>query len=60
MKVNSMTKRKARRKGKKLGFNRLEKIVEKEYLRKGYSKKRASYIAHSVAGHVARMKRSRK
>ncbi len=42
--------------GKK--FRALEHTVEKEYLKKGYTKERADYIGKSVAGRVYRNKKS--
>ncbi len=41
---------------RKLGFNRLEKKIDTEYKKKGYSKKRADYIAKATAGKIARKK----
>lgn len=38
-------------------FKKLEKHVEREYLKEGYSKKKAEYIGKAVAGKVAREKR---
>ena len=44
----------------KAGYQRLEGRIERAYKRKGYSTKRASYIAHAAAGEVAREKRTRR
>lgn len=44
----------------KKGYERLERTIEREYRRKGYSTKRASYIAHAAAGKVARERRARR
>ena len=41
--------------GKK--FNKLEKKIEKEYKKKGYSKKRAKKIGYATAGKIARKKK---
>ncbi len=41
--------------GKK--FDKLERKIEKEYLKKGYSKTRAKKIAFATAGKMARKKR---
>lgn len=41
----------------KKSYERLEGRIEREYKRKGYSTKRASYIAHAAAGKVARERR---
>ena len=43
--------------GKK--FNKLEKKIEKEYKKKGYSKKRAKSIGYATAGKIARKKRGK-
>ena len=40
-------------------FVKLEKHVEREYEKKGYSRKKAEYIGKAVAGKVAREKRKR-
>ena len=40
-------------------FVRLEKHVEREYEKKGYSPKRAEYIGKAVAGKVARERRKK-
>lgn len=44
--------------GKK--FNRLEGKVEREYKKKGFSKKRARYIGRATAGKVFREKRAKR
>ena len=36
------------------GFRKLEGKIQREYREKGYSEKKASYIAHAAAGKVAR------
>ncbi len=41
--------------GKK--FIKLEKRIDKEYLKKGIGKKKAQYIAKATAGKIAREKR---
>ena len=38
-------------------FKKLERHVEREYEKKGYSPARADYIGKAVAGRVAREKR---
>lgn len=38
-------------------FSILSGLITKEYEKKGYSKKRASYIGHATAGRIARRKR---
>ena len=43
--------------GKK--FNKLEKKIEKEYRKKGYSKKRAKKIGYATAGKIAQKKRGK-
>ena len=40
------------RKGGHIGSRRLEKVVEREYTRKGYSKAKATYVAGAVVGKV--------
>lgn len=42
------------------GFNRLKNKVTRSYERKGYSKKRATYIGRATAGKVAREKRAKR
>lgn len=41
-------------------FNRLEKKIEKEYEKEGYSKKKSEYIGRATAGKVAREKRKKR
>ena len=41
---------------RKLGFKKLEKKIDTEYQKKGYSKKKADYIAKATAGKIARKK----
>lgn len=41
-------------------FRKLERRVEREYERKGYSPARAEYIGRAVAGQIALRKRMRK
>ena len=41
-------------------FQRLARHVKREYLRRGFSPKRAAYIGRATAGRVARAKRARK
>ena len=36
------------------GFKNLAKRIEEEYVRKGYSRKRAAYIGRATAGEVNR------
>lgn len=38
------------------GFKNLAKRIEEEYIRKGYSRKRAAYIGRATAGEVNREK----
>jgi hypothetical protein len=40
-------------------FVKLERHVENEYLKEGYSRKKALYIGKAVAGKVAREKKVR-
>ena len=40
-------------------FKKLEKKIEKEYTKKGYSKKRAKKIGYATAGKIARRKKSK-
>ena len=44
--------------GKK--FNKLEKKIEKEYTKKGYSKKRAKSIGYATAGIIVRKKKTKR
>ncbi len=37
-------------------FDKLERKVEKEYIKKGYSRKRAKRIGFATAGKIARRK----
>ena len=37
-------------------FDKLERKIEKEYIKKGYSKKRARKIGYATAGKIARRK----
>ena len=37
-------------------FDKLEKKIEKEYIKKGYGKKRAKKIGFATAGKIARKK----
>ena len=37
-------------------FNILEHKIDREYIKKGYSKKKADYIAKATAGKIARLK----
>ena len=37
-------------------FNKLERKIEKEYIKKGYGKKRAKKIGCATAGKIARKK----
>ena len=37
-------------------FNILERKIDKEYKKKGYSNKKAQYIAKATAGKIARKK----
>ena len=37
-------------------FNKLERKIEKEYIKKGYGKKRAKKIGVATAGKIARKK----
>lgn len=37
-------------------FKKLERHIEREYEKKGFSHKRAEYIAKATAGKIARMK----
>ena len=39
-------------------FDKLEKEIEREYKKKGYSVKKARYIARATAGRIARRKKS--
>jgi len=41
-------------------FERLERAVEREYRRKGFSPERARYIGRATAGKVARQKEAKK
>ena len=42
---------------KRSRFSILSGLITKEYEKKGYSKKKASYIGHATAGRIARRKR---
>ena len=42
------------------GFKKLDNKIEREYERKGYSKKKAQYIGRATAGKVAREKREKR
>ena len=39
-------------------FQKLERRIDREYLEKGYSPKRAEYVAKATAGKVARERRA--
>jgi hypothetical protein len=41
-------------------FNKLANSVTNEYMKKGYSKQKASYIGKATAGKVARQKGKKK
>lgn len=48
------------RKSKHIGSKALERKVDKEYLKKGYTSRKAKYIAGAVAGKVYREQKRKK
>ena len=40
-------------------FHRLEKKIEKEYIKKGYGKKKAKKIGFATAGKIARKRKKK-